>query len=154
MSTPVVAGIIALWLQANPTLSPDDIRDVLQRTCRHPEPQFTYPNNLYGHGEIDAYRGLLDILGMTGIKELSQHQPQGVRLTAHDGLLHLQFSQTPSEPVLLSIYTTSGALLHRQWLTPSSRQVSLPLPVSASGIYAVQLTGKDKALTGSQLVRL
>lgn len=154
MSTPVVAGIIALWLQANPTLSPDDIRDVLQRTCRHPEPQFTYPNNLYGHGEIDAYRGLLDILGMTGIKELSQHQPQGIRLTAHDGLLHLQFSQTPSEPVLLSIYTTSGALLHRQWLTPSSRQVSLPLPVSASGIYAVQLTGKDKALTGSQLVRL
>ena len=154
MSTPVVAGIIALWLQANPTLSPDDIRDVLQRTCRHPEPQFTYPNNLYGHGEIDAYRGLLDILGMTGIKELSQHQPQGVRLTAHDGLLHLQFSQAPSEPVLLSIYTTSGALLHRQWLTPSSRQVSLPLPVSASGIYAVQLTGKDKALTGSQLVRL
>ena len=154
MSTPVVAGIIALWLQANPTLSPDDIRDVLQRTCRHPEPQFTYPNNLYGHGEIDAYRGLLDILGMTGIKELSQHQPQGVRVTAHDGLLHLQFSQTPSEPVLLSIYTTSGALLHRQWLTPSSRQVSLPLPVSASGIYAVQLTGKDKALTGSQLVRL
>ena len=154
MSTPVVAGIIALWLQANPTLSPDDIRDVLQRTCRHPEPQFTYPNNFYGHGEIDAYRGLLDILGMTGIKELSQHQPQGVRLTAHDGLLHLQFSQTPSEPVLLSIYTTSGALLHRQWLTPSSRQVSLPLPVSASGIYAVQLTGKDKALTGSQLVRL
>lgn len=154
MSTPVVAGIIALWLQANPTLSPDDIRDVLQRTCRHPEPQFTYPNNLYGHGEIDAYRGLLDILGMTGIKELSQHQPQGVRLTAHDGLLHLQFSQTPSEPVLLSIYTTSGALLHRQWLTPSSRQVSLPLPVSASGIYAVQLTAKDKALTGSQLVRL
>ena len=154
MSTPVVAGIIALWLQANPTLSPDDIRDVLQRTCRHPEPQFTYPNNFYGHGEIDAYRGLLDILGMTGIKELSQHQPQGVRVTAHDGLLHLQFSQTPSEPVLLSIYTTSGALLHRQWLTPSSRQVSLPLPVSASGIYAVQLTGKDKALTGSQLVRL
>ena len=154
MSTPVVAGIIALWLQANPTLSPDDIRDVLQRTCRHPEPQLTYPNNLYGHGEIDAYRGLLDILGMADIKELSHHQPQGVRVTAHDGLLHLQFSQTPSEPVLLSIYTTSGALLHRQWLTPSSRQVSLPLPVSASGIYAVQLTGRDKALTGSQLVRL
>ena len=154
MSTPVVAGIIALWLQANPTLSPDDIRDVLQRTCRHPEEQLAYPNNRYGYGEVDAYRGLLEVLGMTGIRELSLHQPQGVRVTARDGLLHLQFSQVPSESVLLSIYSTSGALLHRQWLTPASRQMSLPLPVSASGIYAVQLTGKDSAMTGSQLIRL
>ena len=154
MSTPVVAGIIALWLQANPTLTPDDIRGILQRTCRHPEEQLTYPNNLYGYGEVDAYRGLLDILGMAGIKELSHHQPQGVQVTARDGLLHLQFSQTSSEPVLLSIYSTSGTLLHRQQLTPSSQQMSLPMPVSASGIYAVQLTGKDKAITGSQLIRL
>ena len=154
MSTPVVAGIIALWLQANPTLSPDDIRGILQRTCRHPEEQLTYPNNLYGYGEVDAYKGLLDILGMADIKELSHHQPQGVRVTARDGLLHLQFAQTPSEPVLLSIYATSGTLLHRQWLTPISQQVSLPLPFKASGIYAVQLTGQGQAITGSQLIRL
>lgn len=154
MSTPVVAGIIALWLQANPQLSPDDIRGILQRTCQHPDPQLSYPNNLYGFGEVDAYRGLLDILGISGIKELSNHQPSGVRVTARDGLLHLQFAQEPSEPVLLSIYATSGTLLHRQRLTPASRDVSLPLPVSASGIYAIQLTAKDKALTGSQLIRL
>ena len=154
MSTPVVAGIIALWLQANPTLSPDDIRGILQRTCQKPDPQLTYPNNLYGFGEVDAYRGLLDILGISGIKELSDHQPVSVRVTVSDGLLHLQFAQQHSEPVLLSLYATSGTLLHRQWLTPVSRDVSLPLPVSASGIYAVQLTSKDKALTGSQLIRL
>ena len=154
MSTPVVAGIIALWLQANPTLSPDDIRGVLQRTCRHPEEQLAYPNNLYGYGEVDAYKGLLDILGISGIKELSHHQPEGVRVTTRDGQLQLQFAQAPSEPVLLSIYATSGTLLYRQWLTPASRQMSLSLPFSASGIYAVQLTGKDKAMTGSQLIRL
>jgi subtilisin family serine protease len=154
MSTPVVAGIIALWLQANPTLSPDDIRGILQRTCQHPDPQLSYPNNLYGFGEVDAYRGLLDILGISGIKELSDHQPGGVRVTARDGLLHLQFAQEPTERVLLSIYATSGTLLHRQWLTPTSRDVSLSLPVTASGIYAIQLTSKDKTLTGSQLIRL
>ena len=154
MSTPVVAGIIALWLQANPTLSPDDIRGILQRTCQHPDPQLSYPNNLYGFGEVDAYRGLLDILGISGIKELSDHQPGGVRVTARDGLLHLQFAQEPTERVLLSIYATSGTLLHRQWLTPTSRDVSLSLPVTASGIYAIQLTSKDKTLIGSQLIRL
>ena len=153
MSTPVVAGTIALWLEAKPTLTPDDIRGILQRTCKHPEGQLSYPNNLYGYGEIDAYEGLLDILGITGIQELSHHQPQGVRITASNGQLHLLFAQKPSEPILLSIYATSGALLHRQWLRDISQDMTLPLPIQASGIYAVQLTSKDKAVTGSQLVR-
>ena len=154
MSTPVVAGIIALWLQANPTLTPDDIRGILQRTCQHPETQLTYPNHLYGYGEIDAYKGLLDILGIDGIKELSHHQPQGVRMTAKDGLLHLQFHQKPAEPILLSVYATSGALVHQQRLTPDSPEMEIPLPVRSSGIYAVQLTSQDTSATGSQLVKL
>lgn len=154
MSTPVVAGTIALWLQAKPSLTPDDIRGILQRTCQHPDEQLSYPNNYYGYGEVDAYKGLLDILGITGIQELSHHQPQGVRVTARDGLLHLQFAQKPSEPVLLSIYATSGTLLHRQWLTPTTQDVTIPLPIKPHGIYAVQLTSKDQAVTGSQLIRL
>lgn len=154
MSTPVVAGIIALWLQANPTLTPDDVRGILQRTCQHPDEQLPYPNNLYGYGEVDAYKGLLDILGIDGIKELSHHQPRGVTVSAHDGLLHLQFAQKPKSPILLSIYATSGALLHRQQLTPDTHHLTLPLPVNTPGIYAVQLTGQDRTVTGSQLIRL
>ena len=148
------SGTSMSTLQAKPTLTPDDIRGILQRTCLHPEEQLTYPNNLYGFGEIDAYKGLLDILGIDGIKELSHHQPQGVRVTARDGMLRLLFAQKPTEPVLLSIYATSGALLHRQWLTNTTQDVTLPLPVKTSGIYAIQLTGKDKGITGSQLIRL
>ena len=154
MSTPVVAGIIALWLQAKPTLTPDDIRGILRRTCQHPETQLTYPNNRYGYGEIDAYKGLLDILGIDGIKELSHHQPQGVRVTAQNGMLHLLFAQKPTEPVLLSIYATSGTLVHRQWLTPDSQETAIHLPIRNSGIYAVQLTSQDTSVTGSQLVKL
>ena len=154
MSTPIVAGIIALWLQAKPTLTPDDIRGILQRTCKHPEEQLSYPNNLYGYGEIDAYKGLLDILNIDGIKELSHHQPQGVRITARNGLLHLSFTQKPSKPVLLSIYATSGALIHRQCLTDINQETTLPLPIATPGIYAVQLTCKDQLITGSQLIHV
>ena len=153
MSAPVVAGTIALWLQAKPTLTPDDIRGILQRTCNHPEEQLTYPNNLYGYGEIDAYKGLLDILGITGIQELSNQQPQGVRIAARNGQLHLLFAKQPSGPILLSIYATSGALLHRQWFTPTAQEMTLPMPIKSNGIYAVQLTGKDQTVTGSQLIR-
>ena len=152
MSAPVVAGTIALWLQANPTLTPDDVRGILQRTCRQPEEQLSYPNNLYGYGEIDAYKGLLDILGISGIQALSQHQPQGVRISIRDGQLRLLFAQQPSEPILLSLYATSGALVHRQLISTSAQEMTISLPVTSSGVYAVQLTGKG--ITGSQLIRM
>ena len=67
--------------------------------------------------------------------------------------MHLQFDNKTSEPILLSIYATSGTLVHRQWLKPTSQQMTIPLPVRSNGIYAIQLTSQDKAVTGSQLVR-
>ena len=68
MSTPVVAGIIALWLQANPRLAPDDVKRIIAETSIHPDADLTYPNNLYGYGIIDAEAGLRKALAATGIE--------------------------------------------------------------------------------------
>lgn len=57
MAAPVVAGIIALWLQLCPTLSTADIREVFAATCRRGTPLLPYPNNSTGYGEIDAEAG-------------------------------------------------------------------------------------------------
>lgn len=57
MATPVVAGIIALWLQLCPTLSPSDIREIFAATCRRDQQSLSYPNNSVGWGEIDAEAG-------------------------------------------------------------------------------------------------
>ena len=59
MASPFVAGCVALWLQASPTLTPADITDIIRRSSRRP----TAMNNaewtpLYGYGRIDAYKGL------------------------------------------------------------------------------------------------
>ena len=153
MSTPAVAGAIALWLQANPTLTRDDIIGVLERTSRHPEEQLTYPNNHYGYGEIDVYRGLLDVLGITGIPEISMHQSQGVRIYMQHGMLHLVFNELPTQPVTLTIYSTNGTLMQRQQLTVQQREVTVPLNGLATGIYVVQVTGERK-VTGSEIVRV
>lgn len=63
MSTPVVVGIIALWLEQCPTLSPEDILDVFANTCRHGDATLLYPNNSWGWGEINAVAGLEYIQG-------------------------------------------------------------------------------------------
>lgn len=153
MSTPVVAGAIALWLQANPLLTRADIIGILERTCRHPEEQLSYPNDQYGYGEVDVYRGLLDVLGITGIPTISQHQPQRVRIQLQDGMLRLLFDQLPTVPVTLSLYTTAGALLQQTPLTITQPVTTIALPALGSGIYVVQLKG-DASVTGSQLIRV
>ena len=149
MSCPVVAGIIALWLQAKPDLTRDDIMGILQRTSRHPEKALSYPNNKYGYGEINAYRGLLDILGVTGIKEISQHEPNDARIWADNGLLHIDFDNVPTKPVNVTIYTTGGAVVYSSPINANDRHIVLPLPTLSKGIYVVQL-----GTSGSTLIRI
>lgn len=60
-ASPMVAGIIALWLQAKPTLTPEEILTVIRETSH---PLEAIPNNKSGAGLIDAYAGLKKILNL------------------------------------------------------------------------------------------
>ena len=154
LSTPVTAGTIALWLQAKPELTPQQIRDVMARSCRHPQPALSYPNNLYGHGELDGYRGLLDVLGITAIETISQHQPTRLHIVPQQGFLQLLFDQLPDDDILVRIYDISGSLLMEQRLLPSTLSVSIALPHTLHGLYAIQVNSSEPTLTGSELVRI
>ena len=145
MSSPVTTGVIALWLQANPNLTPEDIKGVIERTSHQPEPEFsgTDKNVYYGWGEIDAYAGLLDILGLTGIKEISQHQPAGLKFRLEGRTLHIDGIDS-SETV--TVFDLSGRPVLR---TETSSDGILSLPELSAGVYAVQVGRR-----GSTLIRL
>ncbi len=153
MSTPLVAGTIALWLEARPTLTRDDIIGVLSRTSRQPDETLTYPNNQYGYGEINGYRGLLDILGLTAIQTLSTEQTQA-QVMVSEGQLLIRFATTLHSPVTVRLYSLSGKLCGQTVLVPGQQEYKMPLTMTTSGIYAVQLTGGDAGVSGSQIVRL
>lgn len=145
MSSPVTTGVIALWLQANPNLTPEDIKGVIERTSHQPEPEFSGndKNIYYGWGEIDAYAGLLDILGLTGIKEISQHQPAGLKFRLEGRTLHIDGIDS-SETV--TVFDLSGRPVLR---TETSSDGILSLPELSAGVYAVQVGRR-----GSTLIRL
>lgn len=62
MATPIVTGAIALWLEADPLLTPADCLEIFSKTCTHYDTSLTYPNNLYGYGQIDVAAGLKEVL--------------------------------------------------------------------------------------------
>jgi subtilisin family serine protease len=65
MACPIVAGIIAQWLQAIPTLTRAQIMEAFAFTCRRHNPDLSYPSNDYGYGEIDAEAGLKYLMELT-----------------------------------------------------------------------------------------
>ena len=150
MATPVVAGAIALWLEADPTLTAERIEEVLAHTCTQPEASMTYPNNTYGYGQIDVYKGLLYILGaMDNIPNLSTHQPRQARIDVRDDRLHVDLAGDAAGEV--TIYTPDG---HRVLAATLDHDGTLDLSSLLPGqVYAVQLDTADPMTTGSTLIR-
>ena len=144
MACPTAAGVIALWLQAKPDLTPEEILGVIARTSIQPEPDFsgTDKNVYYGWGEIDAYAGLLDVLDLaTNVPELSRHQPAGVSFRLTGRTLYID----GADNVKVTVYDLSG----RPVLNTVVSNGAVELPQLAAGVYAVQV-----GRLGSTLIRL
>ena len=152
MSTPAVGGAIALWLQANPRLTPQDVLGVISRTSRHNDPELSYPNNEWGYGEIDVYAGLLDVLGLSGIKTISSRPTRASICFIDRQLLRVGFESPLQHKATLRLFNLSGIQLHAERLPAGIATHDLLLPLLSEGIYVVQIDG-DESVTGSQLIR-
>lgn len=148
MSAPAVTGTIALWMQADPTLTTAKIKEVIAASARRPDSDLQYPNNQYGYGEIDAYSGLCYILGIDQIEGITAAQPRQVTFRLNGRKLSVEFVATPSQQTELRVYSTDGRLL----LTEQGTSIDLSsLP---HGVYAVQLNTGSRPTTGSTLIRI
>ena len=153
MAAPVVAGVIALWLEAKPDLTPQEVIDALSHTARHPDSSLDYPNNEYGYGEIDAYNGLLHILGASRIDGISHHQPQLLRIGYSNGQLQLNCDTPPTAPLHVSIYSLGGTLAHEATLTVTQNPQHINTALSP-GLYIVQVGCTNPQYAGSQVVNI
>ncbi len=155
MSSPFVGGAIALWLEAKPDLTREEIIDVFADTCTHPDESLSYPNNLYGYGQIDVYGGLLHILGIDSIKGISRSQPKGVSLSVVGKYaVNVAFDAPLLQNAEVKIYSAAGQILKAVPVPAGSAGAVIPLPHIAGGIYVVQINGGTDSTTGSVLLRI
>lgn len=152
MAAPVVAGAVALWLQAVPTLTPEDVMEVIKATSHRRNGLADYPNNEYGYGEINVHAGLLHLLGLTSVYGLSTDSPRDVSVTYSDGRLRLAFNGLQSREVAVRVYSLSGRKVHESVVKAAGgTTVDIPLPSLPPGVYAVQA---DCRGGGSVLIRI
>ena len=90
MSSPLAAGIIAMWLQANPSLSTDEIIEIAQSTASTDYTDITDPR--WGAGCIDALAGARKVIEMAGIPDVATTDTRVIRnpngsITAPEGTM-------------------------------------------------------------------
>lgn len=72
MSSPAVAGTVALMLEADPTLTPAQIKQIIKATAITDNQTGAIPidgSTRWGMGKLNAYHAVTDVLGVTGIPE-------------------------------------------------------------------------------------
>lgn len=136
-ATPAVTGAIALWLEANPNLTPDDVRDIISRTAVRDKFTGSEPNNDCGYGKMDAYAGIRDILGLTSAIDNVAVSDNSTKVWVENG--STIYCATPGTATA-SIYSMSGALVDSFTVTPDSR--SFNASHLAKGIYVVNVAGQ------------
>ena len=82
MASPNVTGVIALWLQAKPDLTYNDVRALIKETSRNDRyttnPELIPSGSVMqaGCGKIDALAGLQMLTGTTGIEVVAEDEPR------------------------------------------------------------------------------
>ena len=67
MSSPVVAGAVALWMQANPNLTAADVREILRRSSYKDEYVREGNPSRWGFGKLDVNAGMRCVLNVSSV---------------------------------------------------------------------------------------
>lgn len=76
MSSPIMAGIVATWLQANPDLTVDNVKDILRESCSQGDAQGlaradgSDESIRWGYGKVNAYEGLKAAMKLNAITDI------------------------------------------------------------------------------------
>lgn len=138
MSSPFVAGVVALMLQANPYLTVDQVRDIITETARNDAQTAAAGVNRFGYGKINAYQAVLKALVTVGMEE--HLEVDATRYSVFPNPSNGQFYvsvATESQRVQGALYDIAGRMVYSTVLQPGVNTLDIQnLP---SGYYILRL---------------
>lgn len=120
MSTPFVAGTLAAWLEADPTLTVGRVLDILETTNTRDYPDAGNPR--HGRGWFCPYDGLVEVLAGTGVSAGSADAALPAILISGDSALIMNLS---SDTMTVSVYSSAGSEVMKVQVSGPSGRVDL-----------------------------
>jgi minor extracellular serine protease Vpr len=155
MSSPAVAGIVALMLQVDPTLDPAAAMDIIKTTAILDNYTGAIPsqgNNTWGWGKINAYQAIKKILEGTGIKTVSstgESLPCILYPNPSKGNYNIDYNTDKNETLQIEVFNITGAkIISRDWkVNTGSNSTTINMQQVPKGVYFTKLTSKTGSVT-------
>ena len=147
MSCPVMSGTTALWLQANPNLTPVQIAQIAKETAVAPA---NYTLQWGASGKLDAYAGLKKALEMSGIEEIEADGNQPVLINQ---IADRQFEVFAVDAKALNVmlYNMAGQLVASA--SAEGNTAVLDAAAAGTGVYVLKVAGNNINYTQKVVVK-
>ncbi len=163
MAGPHVAGVVALMINANPSLSGqvDVIEDIIESTAR---PQVyndvlcgkdtmnAIPNNAYGYGIVDAFAAVKKAMSyVTDTKDVEHQFSVAISPNPIEDFVNLRLENVKGE-VECIIYDVRGIVLKKEVFKPTLNY-QIDFKNMASGLYFYEVKNGGRVLQGKLIRR-
>lgn len=137
MATPYVTGVLGLWLEADPTLTIDDVRDVLAHSSTT-DSYTAAASGRFGYGKIDAGKGLEYILSRAAVGTVTDDRHAVAVVPTASGY---DITAAGASRLSAQLYDLQGRTVAQA--EASGNTVSLHVAALAKGIYVLRVNGDN-----------
>lgn len=156
MAAPAVTGIIALWLEANPELTYEQIFQILKETSSQDEYTAKGGIDAWGYGKINAYSGLkkaLELANSSGINDvLNSDAP--ISIMANDEACNVLFNNNETF-ANIRVCDLNGRIVELRKLQSVKRgqEENVSLAGLPTGVYLINIETTKSTMTRKMIVK-
>ncbi|MDO5760346.1 MAG: S8/S53 family peptidase [Bacteroidota bacterium] len=130
MSCPMVTGSVALMLEANPYLSPQEVKDIIIQTADTNVNSGTCPNDIWGYGNINTYKAVQRAEAKVGLSQINNFNTLGLYPVPAQNILYLKNFQIKGMVTILDM--TSRVVLNTK-----VNNSQIDISSLSSGVYII-----------------
>ncbi|MEZ5017127.1 MAG: S8/S53 family peptidase [Flavipsychrobacter sp.] len=159
MSSPVVAGIVAQMLEANPKLGPEDVRNILQTTAiqdAHTGSISIMKKEWWGYGKVNAFGAVQQAITYLTINNTTGAGTIDAQLYPNPttGRFHIDFNSAKAEDAYVTLYDMMGKKLTTSdlHLNIGANHIALDVSDQPKGLYFVKLVAPQQGNASFKLM--
>ena len=159
MASPAVAGTVALWLEANPELTFEQVKNIIKTTAKRD--RFIGTKDEWdaesGYGKIDAYEGLkmaLKLAEQSGVRDQLNNSATPISLMKEGNQTRVLFNNDESFATI-ALYSANGMMVKSEQLSDIRRGQETVVSTEGlpKGVYVLRINTTASSTSKKMLVK-
>ncbi|HPI21273.1 MAG TPA: S8/S53 family peptidase, partial [Candidatus Kapabacteria bacterium] len=148
MSAPVTTGSIALMLQANPKLTPQNIKDIFKETATRDSYTgsiATTASNIWGWGKMNLFEAIKYIYHISSASSTYKESKTSVFPNPNNGNFYLNINEISKSNFDISVFNSIGENIYSKNYNINEINGIIPLNLNflSNGVYYLKINSKD-----------